>query len=265
MSKTLQRIVAALIGVMLLIWGFFALAVSRKLIEDLDICTGAIKVVEPAVDPLFDVKADSPFLERVVSMYQYYENEQAEIATDFFSSKKMIPQKKGQPSYENPDFPEDIQSEIFYGDLTIGEDNIHLGEEYLLKFSMDHYPDFEDEITIRQLKNIPENTKRKDFHLVEGGYYTNGEPDAWKVGDIKIYWLAMDPADFAESYTAAGQVQENKLEPMDTAYEFLYDRALSASEIQEKFSAENRTSVVILIALGLAIIVLAILPRKHRE
>ncbi|MDO5015511.1 MAG: TMEM43 family protein [Eubacteriales bacterium] len=264
MSKTVQRIVAALVGVTLLSWGIFSLAVSRKLIEDLDIYTGALKLVQPAVDPVFEVKADSPFIERVVSMYQYYENEKGEIDTDFFSSKRSVPQKKGQTTYENPSFPEDLQNNIFYGDVTIGEQNIHLGEEFLLKFSLENYRDFENEAKINKLAGISNNSKRADFHLVDGEYYTNGEEDAWKVGDIKVFWLVMDPEDFAESYTAAGQLQDNTLIAKDTAFEFLYDQELSAEEIQERFSEENLKSAIILMVIGIVIIVLALIPRKKK-
>jgi hypothetical protein len=264
MGKTAQRVVAALIGVMLLIWGIFSLAVSRKLIEDLDIYTGALEVVQPACDPEFGVKADSPYLERVVAMYQYYENKDGGVDTGFFTTKQSVRQKKNQPAYENPAFPENIQNEIFYGEVTIGDQKIFLDPVFLLKFSLDKYADFEDENKSHVVEDISDTGEVDGFHLVDGEYYTNGKENDWQVGDLKVYWLAMDPHDFADTYTAAGQLQANKLGAKDTAYEFLYDRELTSEEIQDRFAEENQTSAIILLVLGAAIIVLAIIPRKNK-
>ncbi|MDO5015512.1 MAG: hypothetical protein Q4E09_00635 [Eubacteriales bacterium] len=254
-----KRIIATIVSVLLIMLGVHSLSLSKQGVGELDIYSGPLKLISNAYDPDFDIEVESPFLKREVEMYQFYENKQGFIKTDFF------PEKVIGDNFINPDFPSDIKNAIFYGDVTIGNENIHLDEGFLEKFSFSSYVDFSKENIIYQVTGLPDIGEVKGLHLVDTSYYTDGTAKKWEVGDILVTWEAMDPSDFASTYTAAGQLEGDKLVAKDSASEFFYDQELTAEEIAKKYENSSFYAAIFFIGLGVVILLITYIPGKAKE
>lgn len=53
--------------------------------------------------------------------------------------------RKPMKALTNPDFPDDVKSEIFYGKVQIGDSGLYLSDEILEKFSYKGYINLENQ------------------------------------------------------------------------------------------------------------------------
>lgn len=264
----------ALIGVLLIVWGFVTFGKSETGPGELALFTGSLELVEGAEDPLFDIYVDSPVLIRKVEMYQNYTDSAGYVQQDFFDSKKTVLEKDLNDSYakdassfyKNPSFPSDMKSEVFYGKVRIGDEDIYLSEEYLHKFSMGSYIDFEKENRHQAISGLEDGPRVKDLVPYDDYSYATVGGRYWEVGDLLVTWYGYDPADFAEVYTAAGDLEGDIIGPKEDSYSFFYDKILTLEEIDQQFrSRMYKTGIGLGVVGGLVLILSAFFFIKARK
>ena len=75
---------------------------------------------------------------------QYVEDKDREnVVTTDFSERHEPMQETDEGTLTNPDFPDDVKSEVFYGKVQIGDSGLYLSDEILEKFSYDSYLNME--------------------------------------------------------------------------------------------------------------------------
>ena len=256
MKNLTKYIIAIIIGILLLAWGAYTFSLGVEGPGELDVITGKLELIAPAYDAEFDIEMDSPFLKRNVEMYQYYEDGHGYLNYGFFPDHKTVPKGDRILEYKNPPFPNTVKKAMFYGDVVIGEDKVHLAKEFLEKFSFESYVNFKEDNTLYQVVGLDGGDEVKGLHPEADEYYTNSYSDEWEIGDLMVYWQVVDPEDFAVVYTAAGRLEGDTLQRADNGSVFFYDHEMSAEEIAENFQKGNKTVGVVLMAIGIALIVL---------
>lgn len=215
MKKLTKHIIGIVIGILLCVWGGYAFSQGVNGPGELDVITGKLELIAPAYDPDFDVEVDSPFLKRNVEMFQYYRDARGYLDMDFFSTPQSVSYEKDKQNANNPPFPDDVKKAIFYGDVVIGEDRIHLAKDFLEKFSYGSYVQFKKDTPLYQVVGLDGGDEVMGLHPEFDEYYTNSYSELWHVGDIRVDWQVMNPVDFAPIYTAAGQLDGDTLRVKD--------------------------------------------------
>ncbi len=274
MRRYVKYIAGAIIGVLLIVWGVVTFGKSESGPGRLEIFTGSLELVEGAEDPLFDIYVDSPILIRKVEMYQNYTDSAGYVQQDFFDSKKTVLErdlndsyaKDASSLYKNPPFPGDMKSEVFYGKVRIGDEDIFLSDKYLHKFSLGSYIDFEKDNRHQAVSGLEDGPRVKDLVPLDDYSYATVGGRYWEVGDLLVTWYGYDPADFAEVYTAAGDLEGNIIGPKGDSYSFFYDKILTLDEIDEQFrSRMYKTGIGLGLVGGLVLILSAFFFLKARK
>ena len=134
MSK--KRVIALVISIVVVIFDIYTVSLGSQGPGDVEAVSGELTMIKGACDEDFDIYVDSPVLIRKVEMYQYVEDKDKEdVVTTDFSDKHEPMQKTDEGTLTNPDFPDDVKSEIFYGKVQIGDSGLYLSDEILEKFS----------------------------------------------------------------------------------------------------------------------------------
>lgn len=138
--------------------------------------SGKIEYFNVATDDTFNVTVDAPILVRNVEMVQYNKNEDGTVEKVFANYHI-----DSFDNYENPEFPSNLNTEVFYGDLSING-NI-LTDNIIREIA---YSDNTDKI---QLNEIPE-IENPNFVKLDK-YYVSASND-WKVGELRISYYYID-------------------------------------------------------------------------
>ncbi len=253
-----KKYILVVIGILLLAWGAYTFSRGVQGPGELDVITGKLELVGSAYDPDFEIEMDSPFLKRNVEMFQYYEDGNQDVAYGFFPDHQTVPKRDRLFEYKNPPFPDTVKADMFYGDVVIGKDKVHLDKKFLKTLSYKSYVNFDKENKLYLVDGLDGWIEVAGFHPELDEYYTNSDTDEWEVGDIKIYWQVGDPEDFAPVYTAAGRLEGDSLLVPEDVPVFFYDREVSAEEIIGNYKTSNKTIGVVMLVIGLGLLAFSV-------
>lgn len=175
MNKKKRTII--LIGVFIILVIACTIALFFILIKNIN---GKFTYSTPARDDRFGIEIDSPILIREVEMVQYYQNENGEVELAF--ANYPIESTEG---YQNPDFPKDIQNEVFYSD-DIKFAGYNLSEDIINAIA---YSDIEK----KEIKELQASDSLED-NLVCSGNALVSASNEWQLGEIRITYRCVDPS-----------------------------------------------------------------------
>ncbi len=157
--------------------------------------TGKPDIEINPTDRLLGVSADGYVLARNVEMYQYYISSDS-LKEGFCSSQKAEVIYKNSDKYTNPVWPEGLESEVYYGKISIGPDKAVLGENFISAFRNGcRY--FESEHNKEKLTNLPAVKNSYGLTPYSDGYYS-GDPDNPRLGDIRVTYEYIPVTSFNE-------------------------------------------------------------------
>lgn len=232
-----------------------------------EVYTDKLVVVSPALDEDFKINSHGPVLIRTVEMLQYYENGFGSIDTTWSSDDKFdveIEENGRRVNYANPGFPKGLDSKIFYGDVTIGDNGPYVSDKLLTKLTYGSYIDFESSGNVYQLTtSLPPGGGVKHGLELADGYYISG--DGTCVGDLRVSFYTVDMTKF-DKFTIAGVVDDGEIGPASNDLIYFYDRVMSMDEISEKSEGDNKFNLVITTALTILLLFIAVwVCRKHKQ
>ncbi len=241
------------IGALILAWGIYAVSLSQTDLGDLDFYSGELQFEadadQGAYDEDFDVYVESPYLKRKVEMLQHDVDKHDDL-TIVWSEDPIFIAETEEETYYNPDFPEYPKSETFYGDITIGDEGVLLSETYIDKLSYKQYTFFENEGKIYDVSGIEDMDMVAGLIPADDYTFVSGDPENPEVGDIRVTWETIDPADFQPEYSAAGILKDGILMPAEFD-EFFYDYKMTEEELRESFEDLNKYVGIGMIVVGL--------------
>lgn len=150
----------------------------------------------PAKDDKFGVSVDSPILIRKVEMVQYYKNDDGTVEL-VFSNYHL----DSFDEYINPEFPEDIQSEVFCSeDLRFSSYNVSIDVAKAIAYN--------DSIKKLEAKDFQLEQDITEFGLVYADGALVSASNNWEVGEIKITYSFIDPSN---EYVLISSVKNNTI------------------------------------------------------
>lgn len=275
-----SSIVLTILAVLLAVWGGYQLTLSRGA----DVYRNAVKIEngqylsenegkyvcvsgKPVMsddleDALTGVKTDGFVLKRNVEMYQYY-IESDTVQTDYFTYQRQNIQGDGGEEYNNPVFPEELQSVEIIGDVSLGGYKINQRYLYTLAGGTGFFggTDF-----MTQMKGeFPEFENSFGLKPTKNGY-SNGSAEP-KVGDIRITYEYI-PADRLNSLALFG-VQKNGFIGTDSENDRCY-MAYSVQDMEKEIdeaygsygSAANGMFIIMSVLLIAAVLIFFSKNRK---
>ncbi len=267
---TLPKGISMVVGVLILAWGIYAVSLSQTDLGDLDLYTGKLHFEagadQGAYDEDFDVYVESPYLRRKVEMLQFDVDKYDDITVVWSEDPIFIAEAEDETRY-NPDFPEFPKSEPFYGTLSIGDDGVLLGDTFIDKLSYKQYTFFDNEGKTYPLAGFADGDIIAGLVPADDYSYVSGDPENPEVGDIRVTWEVIDPADFQPEYTAAGVLKDGVLEPSEFD-EFFYDKKMSEEEVRALFENTNKyvgIGMIVIGLLGILVPVFMIYKEKKAE
>lgn len=139
---------------------------------------GKVETFGNAVDDELGVTCDSAILVREVEMVQYYKYGDGKV--ELVLANYPI---ESFDSYNNPEFPEDITSKIFFSSVKIG--NNELSEDQIKSLVYSN----QEELT--KLRDLPEDVGNKYGLILNDGAYISASNE-WKIGEIRITYYIMN-------------------------------------------------------------------------
>ena len=156
--------------------------------------TGGFTYSTPARDDKYGIEIDSPILIREVEMVQYYQDENGEI--------KLVLANypiESVDNYVNPEFPDDIQSDIFYSD-DIKFAGYELSKDVINAIAFSNIE--KKEIKELQIDNVLED------NLVCAGNALVSASNDWQLGEIKITYKYID---CSKEYVIKAKIKDNEI------------------------------------------------------
>lgn len=163
--------------------------------------SGKLVVDKAPVDPLSGVSANALALVRKVEMYQYYIDGDTVYKGLF---ERQMPNIKGDggEEYINPAFPENLNSAVIFGKVSI-DGEFPVGEEYINVLLNKNYSGLSVERQLTDITDIPKFKNDYGIFRTPDGYYATGETEEWQIGDLKISYSCL-PAENLPVYYILG-------------------------------------------------------------
>ena len=258
MSK--KRIIALVLSILVVILGIYTVNLGNKGPGDIEVVSGELKTVEGAYDEAFDIGVESAILIRKVEMYQYVvDKDKTNVVTTDFSDKHEPSQDTDEGYLTNPDFPDNIKSEVFYGKVQIGEDGLYLSDRILEKFSFDDYVNIKNQPEKIPVGGLEDGPNCLGLEPLDDYTYCTIGGDYFEVGDLRVTWYGIDPAELEGIYTAVGGVKDGVIGDNEHIVD-IYDKEISQDEVVEGYKGGNKTMGIVLIVIGLILVAVCILP-----
>lgn len=285
MDKILERvpkitIIFGILAVIFFVWGTDQGKIANSIQLDLtkvDSCeiipenegipilvNGRINVVNAPVDRATGITCNGLLLVRNVEMYQYYISGD-EVYKGFKGYQVSDISGKHKEKYNNPDFPEDFKREIYIATATIGDNGMVIDENYLSAiYKGASFIESPAEAKILDNIDLP------GFVSCGDGYYTNADPDDFKIGDIRVRYEYIEPQQNQE-YTISGVQNGDMITYDEAAFSGIADKVLDVNEYAKSQGTEHTKSrknfYIAAGALGgIGILALAIcLPKREED
>ena len=275
----LSLVIASICGLPIIVIGIYFMIQAKNAGDVVSVESGKLKVVEAPKDMLFDISMENPLLIRKVEMYQYCfvaeeqersydDGEQIEYkyyVEERFSEREQKseraydnPDFKGTTKlYENPEFPEGLESKWFYGGTEIGDNGVRLSERQIGKFKSGGY------MVKIPMEDMPvQSGKQFGLQLVSDGTYSNGDEDKPQIGDIRVTFRIVDPEVLAHGFTAVGKTnEENGITYIGGDFEglLLTSENMTREEAIERYKEVSEDDGSLLFWLGIGIFIFVFL------
>lgn len=282
-------IILAIITVMYVIWGGYqskkyqresAVFDSAVTVENADTLTaahlkeydkkqiclvGTLTVTDAPTDPLTGISVPGALLlERCTEMYQY-STDGDNVLKGFYDFQQANVTGKGGELYENPVYPSDLGALTMLADVRVGP--VALGKTFVRTFDSDyHYIDRAEYLTL-----TPAAPFDNAYGLtLQGGVYTNGDPEDPQIGDIRITYRYVDVKQYAGKMTFFGTLLDGVLESISEDASFMLQNCDSAAQARETItgsSSDNAGGLYFMAALHAvaAVIVFAVVFIKRKK
>ncbi len=257
---TIKKIIAIIVGILLVAFGIYTYDLGKSGLGDINYYCGELKFEAGtdtgAYDDTFNVYIDSPFLMRKVEMVQFVGNADKGVRLEYSDAPESVTNDTG--FYNNPPFPEFPKSKNFYGLLSIAGQKIYLSEPYLDKLSYKSYVNFKREGKLYPVSGLAKGKTISGLYPLDDHTYIPKGAEEAQLGDIRVTWYTIDPADLTGDYTAAGMLVGTVLEEPENGV-FFYDYKVSEKELRASFEDDNIIVGIVMTIIGLLCIGIPIL------
>ncbi len=281
-NKRIALIVGLVVGIPIMLASILPFSASIKGVgEGASLVSGTLSVEEEAADEAMGISDMGIMLVRKTEMYQYVKKSRRVKEGDShrtiyyadaeFSEKQEQKEFRAyqnrydtgygsKTTFQNPDFPEELASQTFYGTVTIGKEAVRLDQKILDHFMKDTYA--MPGVQLVEPENLPAKpdtaaAKKYGLALIQDNFgkniYAPRANGDWKVGDIRITYQTVDPKALHGEYTALGELSGDGTSIGGGKTEAaLYPGVISMDEASSAYSAAKRKSGFLFLLGGLA-------------
>jgi len=261
-KKIWEAKVPLIFGIIAVVFVVAGFAAGNRDLSDMTVVSGDILVTRGAVDDEFGVTTDAPVMMRVVEMNQYYKSSENSYKTEYSDHHEPSVEIGGY-RYVNPGFPGITNPQFFYGEATIGDDELKISNELLSKFTFESYIYF-DESYRGEDYSLPSSFKdptKNNLVVRDGMLQSDDSP--YEVGHIRILYYTGTPQE-NRKYSVYGNIDGDTIGTESISA--IYDRQMDADDLEilnEEFARSNNT--VGIVALIVAVICFTIAGFKIRN
>ena len=261
-EKIWEAKVPLIFGIIALVFVGAGFAAGGRDLSDMTVVSGNITVNRGAVDDEFGVVTDAPVMMRVVEMNQYVKTSDTSYKTEYSDHHEPSVEVKGY-KHVNPGFPGITNPKFFYGEATIGDEELKISDELLSKFTFETYIYFDDSYSGEDY-TLPDNfVDPTGNDLVVSGGMIQSYGSSQEVGHIRIrYYTGTPKAD--RQYSVYGNIEGDTIGT--DSISAIYDKAMDLSDLQklnDDFSKGN--TKVGIVALIIAILCFGIAFKMMKE
>ncbi len=216
--------------------------------------SGLLVKKSEAEDPDFQLRSDGVALQRTVEMVQYRLTDGK--AEPVFSTEPLPDFTLDDETYENPEMPENLKTELFTSSLQVSD--IPIDPSFLERLIAKNG---ENEYVYTVMKELPENeTAFKKFNLRNEVNYYATPGNRFQVGDLRITFreLILEEPFYV---TVVGTAGEDGIIPFDKN-DCIFDEAMSFSDLRERSHGVNLPLAIIFMAFGVSSAAVGIWLRK---
>lgn len=231
-------------------------------LDGLDIVRGKFHVSSEAEDPVTGISG--AVVLRTTKMLQYreksYEHTDGSYTyevEEVWEEKHIDSFSQGSQKYDNPDFPEELKTEAFYGKAGIG--NIPLSKWLLSCFRYEETSYLGDDAMIAPT-DLPDDLLY-EYGLVQtspGHFVTEGMSEN-DVGCVVVEYSVVNPALYDTVFTAAGKYDENGEFGTHDDTHILYTRDIPDDELISEFKNKSGGDGIFFLAAAIISAIAAII------
>lgn len=252
-------LIFGMIALVFVIAGFMA---GKRDLSDMTVVSGNITVTKGAEDDEFGVITDAPVMMRVVEMNQYIKTSDSSYTTEYYDHR-MPTVELGGYKYVNPGFPGITNPKFFYGEATIGDEELKISDELLSKFTFENYIYFDDSYRHEDciLPRYFEDPTGNNFVASDGMIQSNDSP--YEVGHIRIRYYTGRPKEGKE-YSIYGNIEGSTIG--NDTISAIYDKAMgdgSLEMLNEEFSKSNTKVGIVALIVAVACFGIAFFKIKN--
>ncbi|MDO4189402.1 MAG: hypothetical protein Q4D29_10480 [Lachnospiraceae bacterium] len=261
-EKIWEAKVPLIFGIIALIFVVAGFSAGNRDLSDMSLVSGDITVTRGAVDDEFGIVTDAPVMMRVVEMNQYVKTSDKSYTTEY-ADHRLPSVELGNYRYSNPGFPNITNPKFFYGEATIGDENLKISDELLSKFTFESYIYFEDSYRGEDyaFPRFFEDTTGNNLVVSDGMLQSDGSP--YDVGHIRIRYYTGMPKKGRE-YSVYGNIDGDTVGT--DSISAIYDKPMdenSLEKLNDEFSKGNKKVGVV--ALIVAIVCFGIAVKMIKE
>ena len=281
--QIIGKIICFGLGLLCLYWSFRFITSNANFVDDLKIVTEKYEPADEGKmiiakgnlhndsiinDPKMNVTIEGiSSMKRIVEMLQYRKKGEDSYSIDWASHQLAsfaIDTDIGNKRFNNPTFPQDLQSHIFYGNATLGDTELSLTKDHFIYLNIDmRNLNREEEKNSEWIDytNLSEDGGKNYGLTLSNGYYKSRPNGKAQIGDIRVSYKVQkikgNPFITAIGIQNNGILSEYPYETeKDIAHAFYGD--LSKEEIKKAIKGNNMQAFVPAFIIGLIFILIAI-------
>ena len=254
--------VPLIFGIIALIFVIAGFAAGNRDLSDMTLVSGEITVTNGAVDDEFGVVTDAPVMMRVVEMNQYVKTSDTSYKTEY-ADHRLPSVELGNYKYTNPGFPSITNPKFFYGEATIGDEELIISDELLSKFTFESYIYFDDSYRGEDytFPRFFEDKTGNNLVVMDGMLQSDDSP--YDVGHIRIKYYTGVPKE-GKKYSIYGNIEGDTIG--NDSISAIYDKAMDSSELEtlnEDFSKGNNTVGIVALIVSIVCFAIAFIKIKN--
>lgn len=262
LEKVWEAKVPLIFGIIALIFVIAGFAAGNRDLSDMTLVSGDITVTKGAVDDEFGIVTDAPVMMRVVEMNQYVKTSDTSYKTEY-ADHRLPSVELGNYKYTNPGFPGITNPKFFYGEATIGDEELKISDELLSKFTFESYIYFDDSYRGEDytFPRFFEDKTGNNLVVMDGMLQSDDSP--YDVGHIRIKYYTGVPKE-GKKYSIYGNIEGDTIG--NDSISAIYDKAMDSSELEtlnEDFSKGNNTVGIVALIVAIVCFVIAFIKIKN--
>ena len=256
-----KRILWLVVALLLIAWGANTLRLSAQGPGEIEAYSGCLRVLEGAADPAFGIRTDSPVLIRCVEMWQYVKrgNTVTEEYSETHEPEQKVTEFGTERVLRNPLFPEELKGRTFCGRVAIGDSGMLLSDRLTETLGYSGYVNFERQPGKFRVSGLKDGGEALGLRPIDDETYASTDAEWPEIGDLRVTWLAVDPDELAETYTAIGVTEQGVIGDEDHPV-WLFDRLTDKETVAGEYASGNRVTGIVLIAVGAAAAAICLIP-----